>query len=240
MTLYVLLQSLIFCGTIYFLLAYKWPIIPTGVYLGEMVIITMKLHSYMMTNKEYESEMKQEELQKKKRRKDAKAPPQSSHHLEPNGAPTSTTPVKESVKFPDNVTLGNFFYFLCAPTLVYELEYPRTEKIRIGYILEKAVTILGVFSVLHVGSFPIIICYESNWISLSIQIMVNKYISPIILQVSTLSLLEAIILLIMPFLFCYILVFFIMFDLICNGFAEVTRFSDRQFYTDWWNRYAID
>ena len=70
--------------------------------------------------------------------------------------------------------------------------------------------------------------------------MVNKYISPIILQVSTLSLLEAIILLIMPFLFCYILVFFIMFDLICNGFAEVTRFSDRQFYTDWWNRYAID
>jgi len=153
MTLYVLLQLLMFCGTIYFLLAYKWPIIPTGVYLGEMVIITMKLHSYMMTNKEYESEMIQEELKKKKRRKDAKALPHSSHQLEPNGASTSTTPETESVKFPDNVTLGNFFYFLCAPTLVYELEYPRTEKIRIGYILEKAVTILGVFSVLHVGSF---------------------------------------------------------------------------------------
>jgi hypothetical protein len=34
------------------------------------------------------------------------------------------------VAYPDNVTFWNFFYFLCAPTLVYELNYPRTERIR--------------------------------------------------------------------------------------------------------------
>lgn len=32
--------------------------------------------------------------------------------------------------YPHNVTFWNFFYFLCAPTLVYELNYPRTERVR--------------------------------------------------------------------------------------------------------------
>jgi hypothetical protein len=34
------------------------------------------------------------------------------------------------VAYPHNVTFWNFFYFLCAPTLVYELNYPRTERVR--------------------------------------------------------------------------------------------------------------
>jgi len=37
---------------------------------------------------------------------------------------------KGLLSYPENVTLGNYFYFLCAPTLVYELNYPRTERIR--------------------------------------------------------------------------------------------------------------
>lgn len=35
--------------------------------------------------------------------------------------------------YPLNVTLSNYFYFLWAPTLVYQINYPRTKKIRLRY-----------------------------------------------------------------------------------------------------------
>jgi sterol O-acyltransferase len=33
-----------------------------------------------------------------------------------------------NIRYPENVTFPNFIDFLLVPTLVYELEYPRTEK----------------------------------------------------------------------------------------------------------------
>jgi hypothetical protein len=33
--------------------------------------------------------------------------------------------------YPQNVTFANYFYFLWAPTLVYQINYPRTKKIRL-------------------------------------------------------------------------------------------------------------
>jgi sterol O-acyltransferase len=38
----------------------------------------------------------------------------------------------------------------------------------------------------------------------------------------------------------YLIVFYMVFDVGCNGFAELTRFADRQFYTDWWNSNSWD
>ena len=37
--------------------------------------------------------------------------------------------------YPQNVTFANYFYFLWAPTLVYQINYPRTKKIRLRYTL---------------------------------------------------------------------------------------------------------
>ena len=34
----------------------------------------------------------------------------------------------EYVRWPDNVTWKNFAVYMLIPTLVYELEYPRTER----------------------------------------------------------------------------------------------------------------
>jgi hypothetical protein len=42
-------------------------------------------------------------------------------------------------RWPANVTLGNFMYFLAAPTLVYEPSYPRTRRIRRRYITARLV-----------------------------------------------------------------------------------------------------
>jgi sterol O-acyltransferase len=55
-----------------------------------------------------------------------------------------------------------------------------------------------------------------------------------------LSPVEAIATLIIPILFCHIMIFYMMFELILNGIAEVTRFADRCFYDDWWNSTTWD
>lgn len=52
------------------------------------------------------------------------------------------------VGYPANLTYLNFLDFLAVPTLVYELEYPRTNVIRPLYVLEKTGALFGTFGVL--------------------------------------------------------------------------------------------
>ena len=54
--------------------------------------------------------------------------------------------------YPKNLTLGNFLDWTCLPTLVYELEYPRQEKINWYSLLEKTIATFGVIGVMQVIS----------------------------------------------------------------------------------------
>jgi sterol O-acyltransferase len=67
-------------------------------------------------------------------------------------------------------------------------------------------------------------------------ITVEKYIHPILSHVEDFPPGVALLRLIFPFMLTQLMVFFIIFECICNGFAELTRFADRNFYDDWWNR----
>ena len=51
--------------------------------------------------------------------------------------------LKEARQWPANVTVGNFAYFLAAPTLVYEPSYPRTRRIRRRYITARLIEMLA-------------------------------------------------------------------------------------------------
>ncbi|CAE7208710.1 unnamed protein product [Rhizoctonia solani] len=82
-----------------------------------------------------------------------------------------TSTGKNRVRYPNNISYANFLDFQMVPTLCYELEYPRTERIRPLYIFEKTVAT---------------------------------------------------------------------FECICNGFAELSCFGDREFYQDWWNATSFD
>ncbi|PSR82606.1 hypothetical protein PHLCEN_2v6039 [Hermanssonia centrifuga] len=53
------------------------------------------------------------------------------------------------VKWPHNITLKNFAEYMLIPTLVYELEYPRTDRIRPLYVFEKTVATFGTFALLY-------------------------------------------------------------------------------------------
>ncbi len=77
----------------------EWGITQTGFFVAEMLVILMKVHSYIMTNRYYASLYFN---QKKGDKED--------QDIEP---------------FPQNVTFSNFIIFLIVPTLCYELEYPR-------------------------------------------------------------------------------------------------------------------
>lgn len=55
------------------------------------------------------------------------------------------------------------------------------------------------------------------------------------LSESGLIFLESISLLLFPFMITFLLVFLVIFEYVLGAFAEISRFADRQFYSDWWN-----
>ena len=48
----------------------------------------------------------------------------------------------ELVQYPDNLNLRDLFYFLCAPTLCYELNFPRTTRIRKRFLIKRIVEVV--------------------------------------------------------------------------------------------------
>ncbi|KAJ2816796.1 Sterol O-acyltransferase 2 (Sterol-ester synthase 2), partial [Coemansia furcata] len=123
-------------------------------------------------------------------------------------------------RFPGNVTLGNYAMFQLSPALVYELEYPRTAHIRWGYVAEKLVGTAGIFVVFYIVVAHLVIPHLERMPDTGVGI-------------ATLHLMG-------PMATCWLLFFFITFDSIANGFAELTRFADRRFYDDWWNARGLD
>jgi len=182
-----------------------WPMVPKGSFCAEMVVVLMKVHSYLVNNREF---FITRALEKK------------TDKVNPDEPTLPTLPVPVCVKFPENVTYYNFLLYLLFPTLVYELEYPRTDRIRMDYVFEKVFTAAGIFAFIHVVS--------------------DQYIVPIILESPNVTPVEAVSKLVIPIFFGYMLVFYLVFDCICNGFAEITRFADREFYKDWWNSTTMD
>ncbi|TFK39815.1 MBOAT, membrane-bound O-acyltransferase family-domain-containing protein [Crucibulum laeve] len=123
------------------------------------------------------------------------------------------------VTWPNNITWTNFAVYQLIPTLVYELEYPRTDRIRPLYVFEKTVATFGTFALLYTVTESFILPY-----------------TPTKDQSFFRSLLD----LALPFMVAYLLLFYIIFECICNAFAELSYFADRQFYEDWWNSTSWD
>lgn len=58
----------------------------------------------------------------------------------------------EANAYPNNLTIYNFADWTCLPTLVYELEYPRQNKINWWYVVEKTAATFGCIGVMMVIS----------------------------------------------------------------------------------------
>ncbi|WWD21187.1 hypothetical protein CI109_105671 [Kwoniella shandongensis] len=118
--------------------------------------------------------------------------------------------------WPQNVTYKHYVDFMFFPTLVYQLEYPRTTTMRPLVVLEKIVATFGTFSLIYT--------------------VTEHYIMPVLPKEGD-SLVRSFVNLALPMLVNYL---FIIFECVCTGFAELSYFADREFYQDWWNSTSWD
>ncbi|CAH01458.1 sterol acyltransferase [Kluyveromyces lactis] len=132
-----------------------------------------------------------------------------------------------TVRFPFNVSVKNFFEFSSFPTLVYQIEYPRTKRIRWFYVFEKCCAIFGIIFVMMV---------------VAQQFMLPVILKAKILADANLTLWEKnlvwpkLLLDLAPgFIMMFLLVWYLIWDAILNCVAELSCFADHHFYSDWWN-----
>lgn len=132
----------------------------------------------------------------------------------------------KSQSFPNNISFKNFFIYSMFPVLVYQSEYSRNDRIRAKYLFNKILGIFGVIFLMMVISqhnlYPIVI--ECLRLQKTTSIWYRIKVYPLIL-----------IRIIPSFLSVYLLTFYLIWELILNALAEITRFADREFYGYWWN-----
>lgn len=131
------------------------------------------------------------------------------------------------VTYPQNLTFYNFVDFLFCPTLCYEIEYPRTPRIRWMEVFYKTLAVFGCIFLLTLTSeeFIVPVLNEAHVTLPAADSLAEK----------GLVLAETTSMLLFPFMITFLLVFLVIFEYVCGAFAEITRFADRHFYSDWWN-----
>jgi sterol O-acyltransferase len=139
---------------------------------------------------------------------------------------------ERSNTYPRNLRLGNFAEFICLPTLVYELDYPRQERTNWWYVAEKTAATFGVLGVMMVISqgfiYPAVartvemkeagMPLEERW--KEFPFIVSEMLFPLLIE--------------------QLLTWYVIWECILNVLAEVTCFADRGFYGDWWNSVSWD
>lgn len=132
-----------------------------------------------------------------------------------------------NVTYPSNLTVANFTDYMLCPTLCYELEYPRTPTRSYSEIFYKTLAVFGcVFLMTVVSEEFIIPVLNESALALAHS---SKFIDSALIFAETVSRL------LFPFMVIFLLVFLSIFEYALGTFAEITRFADRQFYSDWWN-----
>lgn len=129
--------------------------------------------------------------------------------------------------YPHNLTLTDFYSYIPLPTVIYELEYPRQDRISWSYVLEKSAATFGNIFIMIIVSqhfmYPIVIDVlrmKDLGIPLSQRLREFPWVFMDLL---------------FPFMLEYILSWYVIWECVLNVLAELTRFADRGFYSDWWN-----
>jgi diacylglycerol O-acyltransferase-1 len=128
--------------------------------------------------------------------------------------------------YPKNVTLANLYYFWMAPTLTYQIAFPRTRKIRVWRILSLLFRFVLVFCLLIFLSAQVITPTLGELVK-KLEATNGKLTLDLMAEYGLkLSIANT---------YCWLLVFYGYFHVYLNISAEILRFGDRVFYKDWWN-----
>lgn len=126
------------------------------------------------------------------------------------------------VRYPDNLTLGDLYYFLLAPTLCYELNFPRTSRIRKWFLFRRAAEVL-VLSNLLLALFQ-------QWMIPSVKNSIKPFS-----EMDFIRTWERLLKLSIPNHLLWLTWFYLLFHSFLNTVGELMHFADRDFYDDWWN-----
>ncbi|KAI8620827.1 MBOAT, membrane-bound O-acyltransferase family-domain-containing protein [Chytriomyces sp. MP71] len=212
----------------------RWTWLQTGFMTLHTISNLMKQHSYLMTNTELH--FKRQHLATLSASKVALSA-ETRAHVE-----ILTAELKgrwTGVDFPNQLTFWNFVDYMLVPTLVYELDYPRTKQLRNVFHRQSEHQIN--LSRNRFQPFALLEKFFSTFLTFTLLCAtVDHYILPVLQISKELDWIGSVIYLIMPFMVCFLLLFLIIFECICNAFAELTCFADRTFYEDWWNSSTFD
>ncbi|XP_011310984.1 diacylglycerol O-acyltransferase 1 [Fopius arisanus] len=131
------------------------------------------------------------------------------------------------VQYPDNLHIGDLFYYILAPTLCYELNFPRTQRIRKRFLIKR------IFEVFVGCQVVMSLCQQ--WMIPSVK---NSLIPFTNMDVAKAA--ERLLKLAIPNHLMWLCFFYLSFHSALNLMGELLHFADRNFYCDWWNANNID
>ncbi|KAL7622939.1 Sterol O-acyltransferase 2 (Sterol-ester synthase 2) [Parahypoxylon ruwenzoriense] len=134
--------------------------------------------------------------------------------------------------YPNNLTFTNHYEYIVLPTVVYELQYPRSDSINWLYVAEKACATVGVIFVMIMVSqaaiYPVVMrtvyMKQMGWTTAQRFREFPWMLSDLIF----------------PFMMEYMLAWYLIWETVLNILAELTYFADRSFYDAWWNSVSWD
>ncbi|XP_069478010.1 diacylglycerol O-acyltransferase 1 [Ambystoma mexicanum] len=130
------------------------------------------------------------------------------------------------VSYPGNLTFKDMYYFVLAPTLCYELNFPRSPRIRKRFLLRRLFEMLF-FIQLLVGLIQ-------QWMVPSVQNSMKPF-----RDMDYSRMIERLLKLAVPNHMIWLIFFYWFFHSSMNFVAELMQFGDREFYRDWWNSETV-
>ncbi|XP_006879479.1 PREDICTED: diacylglycerol O-acyltransferase 1 [Elephantulus edwardii] len=142
------------------------------------------------------------------------------------GARANGAAAQHLVTYPDNLTYRDLYYFLFAPTLCYELNFPRSPRIRKRFLLRRLLELLFLTQ-LQVGLIQ-------QWMVPTIQNSMKPF-----KDMDYSRIIERLLKLAVPNHLIWLIFFYWLFHSCLNVVAELMKFGDREFYRDWWNSESV-
>ena len=146
--------------------------------------------------------------------------------IEPESLNSPLPAIYSACPYPQNITLQNLSYFWWAPTLVYQPVYPRSSTIRWLFVSKRLAEVASLSLFIWLASAQ----YAAPLLHNSLSRMVTLDVPSILERLMKLSTISLVI---------WLAGFFAVFQSVLNALAEVMRFGDREFYTDWWNSPSV-
>ena len=110
--------------------------------------------------------------------------------------------------------------------MVYQPVYPRTTKIRWVFVIKRMAEVFGLNAFMWIASAQ----YAAPVLRNSLDKMASLDLPSILERLMKLSTISLVI---------WLAGFFALFQSFLNALAEIMKFGDREFYTDWWNSPSV-